>query len=381
MIYIKIKYIIVAVLVITNSLNIEREVQEVDYNRQVQALKQSFDEKKPDAIKPFISDSLSFGTFPAGATMQILGQVFNNLPKLNSLKVLSQRKGEVSLAYDFITLGKRESKLLLDDEGKITKLELVENLVNEEIEARKAMAAQVQAPVPGELAEKYPAVRVEIKAKDGQPVVGNLYDVGEDRPVILLCHQAGYNKHEYVGIAPKLNAMGFNVLAIDQRSGGPLAGYQNETAKMAEAKGIEAKMVDAEPDLEGAVDYLSNRYKRKVTLWGSSYSSSLALFVGMNNSNVKAVISFSPGDYFGETKESLAEVFKTLKKPFLVTSSKAEATSLAALLKGVSLNETQSQFIPEGNGYHGSRALWEGQKGGEEYWAAVRNFLSKVYPD
>ncbi len=351
---------------------------QTDYTAQVKALKASFDQKKPGPIKEFVSEELSFASYPAGATMQILGQVFNNLPKLNSLEILSQKKGEASVAYNFTALGLRESKLFFNDDGKIIELQLIDNLLKEQAEAQAALARQKQAPTPGPLAVKYPAKKVTFMAKDGLEVIGSLYEVGSDKPVILLCHQAGYNKYEYADIAPKLNEMGYNVLAIDQRSGGTFAEKDNETFKNASTKGVGTEFLDAEQDINAAVDYLYNRFNEKVILWGSSYSSSLALFIGKESDKVKAIISFSPGDYFGNAKASLSTVFQVLDKPFWVTSSKEEATTLSALVKSATLSKNQSQFIPKQDGYHGSRALWEGQEGGEEYWASLTNFLKGV---
>lgn len=351
---------------------------QTDYTPQVKALKKSFDEKGVEAIKPYISDELAFGTYPAGASLQILGQIFNNLPKLNSLEILNQKKGEASVRYDFMALGKRESKILFDDAGKVTKLDLVDNLLREQAEAQAAQAAQKQGPTPGELSEQYPAKKVEMKSKDGLAVIGSLYEIDSTKPVILLCHQAGYNKYEYADIAPKLNEMGFNVMAIDQRSGGTFAGQENETFKIAKSKGLATEFLDAQQDMEAAIAFLSKKFSQDVILWGSSYSSSLALFIGEQNEKVSAVLSFSPGDYFGDQKESLSKVFKRLDKPFMVTSSKEEAEALSKLLEGQNLKKNQSQFIPEGAGYHGSRALWEGQIGGVEYWDAVKTFLSNI---
>jgi len=93
-------------------------------------------------------------------------------------------------------------------------------------------------------------------------------------------------------------------------------------------------------------------------------------------------VSFSPGDYLAEEKGSLVEVMNAFTKPFFFTSSKREATELSALLKGKTLAPDQVQFIPDGDGHHGSRALWESQKGGEEYWTAISAFLegSKFKP-
>ncbi|MEP1140819.1 MAG: hypothetical protein ABJH44_11430, partial [Balneola sp.] len=116
-----------------------------------------------------------------------------------------------------------------------------------------------------------------------------------------------------------------------------------------------------------------------VTVWGSSYSSALAIFVGVDNQNVNGIISFSPGNYFGDAKPKLKSVFEELETAFLVTSSKEEAADLSKELEGVDLNNNQSQFIPESDGFHGSRAVWEGQQGAEEYWQAITEFLNKLY--
>lgn len=359
-------------------LSIMTSYAQVDYSKQVEALKASFSAKNSEAIKPYVSETLSFGTYPAGATMQILGQVFNNLPKLNGLDILRQKDGEAEVKYNFDGLGDRFSKLLFDGEGKLTKLELVDNLLKEQAEAQAAFAKQKQVPTPGPLAEKHTYKPVSFKAEDGLEIGANLYEVDPDKPVILLCHQAGYNKYEYADIAPKLNEMGFNVMAIDQRSGGSFGGQNNSTFERAKAAGLETGFLDAEQDIEAAVDFLYERYGKLVTLWGSSYSSSLALFIGSENDRVNAMISFSPGDYFGTGKPSLSSVFKSLNKPFLVTSSKEEAEVLSRLVEAGKLSQRQSQFIPEGDGYHGSRALWEGQEGGEEYWSQVTSFLRSL---
>ena len=206
-----------------------------------------------------------------------------------------------------------------------------------------------------------------------------MYEIDPDKPVILLAHQGGYNKYEYADIAPRLNEMGFNALAIDQRSGGSFADKQNKTYSRAAQNGIEnIQFADAAQDIESAIEYLADKYQQKIIVWGSSYSSSLALHVAENNENVKAVISFSPGDYFGEAFPSLKTVLPKISQPFLVTSSREEADALKGLLSDVNQSNMQLQFIPESDGFHGSRALWIDQEGAEEYWAAVRSFLEEI---
>ncbi|MBL4862936.1 MAG: alpha/beta hydrolase [Crocinitomicaceae bacterium] len=219
---------------------------------------------------------------------------------------------------------------------------------------------------------------VEFASLDGLTISANIYEVDKDAPVIVLCHQAGFNKHEYDGIAEKLNAKGFNCIAIDQRSGGLLDDHQNETTLRAVAQGKPIEYLDAEQDIIAAINYASEKYNRPVTLWGSSYSATLVLYLAVEKKNVNAVISFSPGDYFSNEKGSLVEKLADFNKPLFITSSKQEASGTKKLMAKMKMNDSQTQFIPEGTGHHGSRALWENQTGGEEYWTAIDVFLAQL---
>ena len=236
----------------------------------------------------------------------------------------------------------------------------------------------VRAPQPGELAEFFSYQTISFRSLDGLAVTGNLYEIGPTNPIILLCHQANYNKYEYADIAPRLNALGYNVLAIDQRSGGTFAGIPNETVQTARAVGISnPSFLDAEQDIVAAVEFLAARYQQQVIVWGSSYSSALALFVAAHP-QVKGALAFSPGNYFQEEKPDLKIFMHKLKKPVFITSSREEAAELEHTLAKSLDGKYQVQFIPTSGGYHGSKALWEGQEGAEEYWTAVLRFLLKI---
>jgi len=219
---------------------------------------------------------------------------------------------------------------------------------------------------------------IEFNSLDSLTIAAHLYQIDEYSPVILLCHQARFNKFEYAGIADRLNKMGFNCLAIDQRSGGPIGDRQNQTYLRARKldKGID--YLDAEIDIRASILYLSNKFKSKVILWGSSYSSTLALYLAADMNEVSAVLSFSPGNYMADKKGSLVDVLKDFEKPMFLTSSKSEAKGVSQLINKHKLTKDQIQFIPEGNGHHGSRALWINQIGGEEYWLAVGLFLKQL---
>ncbi|MEP1307659.1 MAG: alpha/beta hydrolase [Balneola sp.] len=356
------------------------DAQSANYEKQVQALELSFENKNIEALKEYISSELAFGPIPVQNTPVILTNIVNNFPKLLELTIKETGEKEVLVYYNFEGMEEAESKIFFDESGKITKMEYFEEIIIQQIRAQQALQNSVQQPKPGELGEKYQPKSVEFKSKDGLLVSGNLYEINSNKPVILLLHQANYNKHEYADIAPKLNEMGYNVLAIDQRSGGAFAGKTNETFDRATQRGdSNISFVDAEQDIHAAIEYLHKKYNQKVTVWGSSYSSTLAIFEGAKNEYVNGIISFSPGNYFGDARPKLQSVFEKIDKPFLVTSSKAEAVELSKELEGIDLKKNQSQFIPESDGFHGSRAVWEGQQGAEEYWQAITEFLNKLY--
>lgn len=220
--------------------------------------------------------------------------------------------------------------------------------------------------------------KIQFPSLDSLPVTANWYHVADSLPVIVLCHQARFNKYEYAGIAEKLNERGFNCLAIDQRSGGPIADQPNETTLAALEAGKPFDFLDAEQDMIAAVRYASERYDGPLILWGSSYSSTLALYLAIELDEVSAVVSFSPGNYMSEEKGSLIEKLSGFGKPAFITSSKREAESVSELLAEMTLGEDQIHFIPEGSGHHGSRALWNHQSDGEEYWAAINSFLGRI---
>lgn len=219
---------------------------------------------------------------------------------------------------------------------------------------------------------------VEFPSLDGLIISGLLYEKAVDAPTILLCHQAGYNLREYVEIAPKLNEMGYNCMAIDQRAGGILDGYVNQTADRAIDEELPVKYINAEQDIVASINYLTDKYDQDIIVWGSSYSAGLALHIGATNEKVKAVVSFSPGDYYGEDKPPLETAMQNFDLPFFITSSKTEAPEITAFLEGIELDETHVQFIPESAGKHGSKALWKEHESNQEYWDAIKSFLTAL---
>lgn len=213
---------------------------------------------------------------------------------------------------------------------------------------------------------------IEFESEDGLLITADHYHVKNTAPTIMLCHQAGWSRGEYQEIAPKLNELGFNCIAIDQRSGGAINGLTNETADRAAAEGKATSFNDAKQDINAAIAFAKEIYGQKVILWGSSYSSALALIIATENSDVTKVLSFSPGEYLGDVK--VGESITTLEKEAFLTSSKSEEEQTNALFD-VIVSTEKTQFVPQGAGEHGSRALWEEKADNAEYWVAVKAFL------
>jgi pimeloyl-ACP methyl ester carboxylesterase len=93
-----------------------------------------------------------------------------------------------------------------------------------------------------------------------------------------------------------LATLGFNVLAIDQRSGGNAWGRTNETVKrLGKSTGYD----EALPDLEAALQWAkSSGETGPIIVWGSSYSAALVFLLAANHRReVKAILAFSPGEY------------------------------------------------------------------------------------
>ena len=225
-------------------------------------------------------------------------------------------------------------------------------------------------PISAKMPDKAGKSTLQFPAPDGLPIYADLYHKDRGLPVVLLCHQAGSSKGEYATIAPRLNKLGFNCMAIDQRSGGSAFMGENLTAKEAESRKLPTKYIDAEQDITAAIEYAF------AMLLGSSYSASLALKVGGQNPKVWAVASFSPGEYFSD-KQLIGQAAQKLNKPTFISSSKEEAAATKMIFDKVRSSE-KAQFIPVGKGEHGASALLDSNPNAAEYWKALEGFLNKV---
>lgn len=231
----------------------------------------------------------------------------------------------------------------------------------------------------GQSQDTFTGETIEFKASDGLKVTADLY-MTEDAsaPFIILYHQAGYSRGEYRSIAPRLNELGFNCMATDQRSGNKINGVSNATHAEAVSKGLQTEYLDAIPDIEAAYLYVKHGIKpEKIILWGSSYSAAISLFMGStHHNNISGILAFAPGEYFKINGKSIAQWATKITCPVLITSAKSEYDNWKKIYEG--LPKSKSYFLPESEGKHGSKALWNDNPSHREYWVAVENFLNKI---
>jgi dienelactone hydrolase len=158
--------------------------------------------------------------------------------------------------------------------------------------------------------------------------------------------------------------------------GNEVNGITNETTADAKRKKKPLSYIQAEQDIEAAIDWLYKKFDRRIILMGSSYSASLALKIAKENDKVFAVVAFSPGEYF-DTKDFIAKRSAGLRKPVFLTSSKEEAAAVTELTKDI-ISLVKVQFIPRGKGDHGSKVLWSTSPENQDYWAALISFLNRM---
>lgn len=224
----------------------------------------------------------------------------------------------------------------------------------------------------------FAAQPVNFRAADGVTVYGEYSPAANSKSIILLFHQAGSSHAEYNPIVPELVKMGFNCLAIDQRSGGNMYGPNRTAAHVHD----NPSYMDAYKDMQAAFAWAEARgFGGNIIAWGSSYSSSLVLLLAAAHpEDVKAVLSFSPGEYLdgvnvqqAASKVTCPVFIDTAKDPKEIASAKPIFEALPS--------QNKTMFEPGTAGNHGSSTLRmdKDPRGAAENWKAVGQFLSQLH--
>jgi dienelactone hydrolase len=221
------------------------------------------------------------------------------------------------------------------------------------------------------------------KTADGVTIYANYYPAKTaSQPTILLFHQAHSNRYEYSSIAPRLVALGFSCLATDQRFGRTMFGHDNETdAHMSKAAAQSHSVEGFEADLEAALAWAHTKNPgRKVILWGSSYSASLAFVIAAKHpAEVAGVLAFSPGEYFQDHPTLIEDAAKKIHVPVFITSeNSADAVANAAKIFDAVASSNKVHYSAK-YAVHGSSTLLADRnpKGAAVTWEVVMKFLTQ----
>lgn len=218
---------------------------------------------------------------------------------------------------------------------------------------------------------------VHFSSSDGLSLTADDYIIGLDHPYIILLHEQGSSRGEYQTIAKKLCKMDYNCLAVDLRNGGSDHRVSNESAKLCREERCPTGPGFVEEDVLAAIAYTQQRSTHPVVLFGSSANASLSLKIATENDHVRAVVAFSPGEYF-LPQISIQDTISGLKKPVFATSSQSELDYVKALVSGMD-EAYLSVFEPElGEGQRGSASLSTNNTNNSEYWLALLLFFKDL---
>jgi dienelactone hydrolase len=226
---------------------------------------------------------------------------------------------------------------------------------------------------------------IEFSSLDQLKVTADLYTTGDKHaPTIVLVHQSGASRGEYRQIAPYLQELGFNALAVDSRWGerDRWNGVINETAARfgtvaiaASSNGSKIRAVHqaAAQDIRAALEWLNaNDYTGAKLLWGSSISANLVLKVAADpTQRVVAVLAFSPGEYYKDQPNDLRSAIASLQLPTLIACGADEEDTAKPVFDAVP--SKQKVFYRAIDGRHGASILVDDPGN----WVGITPFLAQ----
>ena len=136
---------------------------------------------------------------------------------------------------------------------------------------------------------------------------------------------------------------------------------------------------DVIPDLEAAYDYAKNTIKaKKIIYWGSSYSASLGFYMAAKYpKDYKALIAYSPGEYFKIENKSIADFAINVKIPVYTSSARNEESRWRPIYNSV--KSKKRFYLPsKPKGHHGTIALSVFNDDAEEKLASYYSFLTNI---
>jgi len=196
---------------------------------------------------------------------------------------------------------------------------------------------------------------------------------------IVLFHQAGASaRGEYKTIIKKLSSQGFNVLAVDLRSGGGKFGGTNQTAN--NFKGEKPSYCEAYSDMVASLNWLDEKTNSSSTIvWGSSYSAGLVFkLAAEHQAKVDAVIGFSPASGKPMANCRAEPLLAKIKQPALALRPESEINYPSVVEQAKIFKSHGIPYLTIKNGVHGSSMLVEARTkhNMKDAWVKVLEFLN-----
>jgi dienelactone hydrolase len=219
---------------------------------------------------------------------------------------------------------------------------------------------------------------IRFPSKDGAMITGDLNLIDNSSPLILLFHQATASRGEYIETAKKLNELGYNTLAVDQRSGEGINDVENMTYKRLSVETSAFSFKEAIVDVEATIEYASNTFDMPMIALGSSYSASILCVIGQSyESDLLGLVLFSPGQNMYFENKPVSEMASDLMLPLFLTCGSHESYEPLQILKMIP-SENVVTFFPERTVIHGSRLLWETTETNELIWEAMMDYIQDL---
>ena len=223
------------------------------------------------------------------------------------------------------------------------------------------------------------AREVTFNSKDGIKLYADIYNSkkGKSAPLIMLFHQGGGDvRGEYATIIPRLQKLGYNIMATDTRQGGTRFGTNRTMANIKKEFGY----CDAYQDLEAALDFVKNEgFTGKRIAWGSSFSAALVFQLASKRGNdLAGILGFSPasGGPMAACKPSLYAT--GVKIPALGLRPRREMRT--GVIQFAEFKKHGIETYVSENGVHGSSMLVESRVKGdvEPHWKTVLTFIENI---
>jgi len=222
---------------------------------------------------------------------------------------------------------------------------------------------------------------VNIRSADGLVLGGIFLPAAQpNSPALLLLHQWQSDRHSYDDFAKRMQAKGFNVLAVDGRGFG-------ESTKSTDGKTVQAERTAAAvqsmlSDVDAAMKFLAdqpNVDRSKIGIVGASYGSSLALIYAADHPNIASVALLSPGlNYFGNMPTEPA-IKKYGDRPMFLVAAEDDKESADAVNKLLSAGNNTgygANIYPSGG--HGT-ALFKLKFPGDLEYRELGNLLESFF--